>query len=112
MNKNLEFYNRLMSMIKNSGKSVNQIERELGYPRNSLHNYKSGSEPSCIRLLELSSYFEVPPEYLIGKTVQEEVSLTSPSGIFEKLSEKQKIEMLKLCQEWVFSRVVDTNLWY
>ncbi|MGL5898276.1 MAG: helix-turn-helix domain-containing protein [Lactobacillaceae bacterium] len=49
-----------------SGKSTNQIERELGYPRNALHNYRTGSEPSATRLMELSQYFQLSPGYLMG----------------------------------------------
>lgn len=40
------FYHRLKELVESSGKSANQIERELGYPRNSLNNYKLGGEPS------------------------------------------------------------------
>ncbi|MCE2142273.1 helix-turn-helix domain-containing protein, partial [Streptococcus thermophilus] len=49
-----------------SKKSFNQVERDLGYPRNALHNYKNGVEPSGIRLIELAHYFGVTPEYLLG----------------------------------------------
>ncbi|WP_394852280.1 hypothetical protein [Lactococcus lactis] len=41
------FYQRLKTEIQLSGKNFNQVERELGYPRNSLNNYKSNAtEPS------------------------------------------------------------------
>lgn len=40
------FYHRLKELVESSGKSANQIERKLGYPRNSLNNYKLGGEPS------------------------------------------------------------------
>lgn len=62
------FYDRLLEIISKSGRSCNFVERELGYPRNSLHNYRYGASPSAIRLIELSQYLGVYPEYLIGKT--------------------------------------------
>lgn len=58
------FYHRLKELVESSGKSANQIERELGYPRNSLNNYKLGGEPSGTRLIGLSEYFNVSPKYL------------------------------------------------
>jgi len=39
------FYLRLQQAIIESGKSANQIERELGYSRNALHNYKWERNP-------------------------------------------------------------------
>ncbi len=66
MAENQLFYPRLEELIRLSKKSFNQVERDLGYPRNALHNYKNGVEPSGIRLIELAHYFGVTPEYLLG----------------------------------------------
>ena len=59
------FYLRLKALTHESGNSFNQIERELGYTRNALANYKNGGVPSGIRLMELANYFKVLPDYLI-----------------------------------------------
>jgi len=92
------FYRRLKQEIKQCRKSVNQIERELGYARNVLHNYKNGTEPSGSRLIELAEYFHVSPKFLIGKT---DISSEKSSNIlFEELCDVQKFEMLKLCYNW------------
>ena len=66
MAENQLFYPRLEELIRLSKKSFNQVERDLGYPRNALHNYKNGMEPSGIRLIELAHYFGVTQEYLLG----------------------------------------------
>lgn len=50
------FYQRLKILKIDSKKSFNQIERDLGYPRNALHNYQKGGEASGVRLLELANY--------------------------------------------------------
>lgn len=92
------FYWRLRQEIKKCGKSANQIERELGWPRNALHNYKNGTEPSGIRLIELAEYFNVSPQFLIGKT--EVACVKSPEDLFEQLSEFQKFEILKVSNNW------------
>lgn len=59
-------YEQLTKLIKESGKSINQIERELGYPRNTLTTYKR-SNPSTKRLDELAEYFNVSVDYLLGR---------------------------------------------
>ncbi|MCC4119919.1 helix-turn-helix domain-containing protein [Lactococcus lactis] len=99
MTKETLFYNRLKRLVQQSGKSINQIERELGYSRNALHNYKNGVEPSGTRLIEISNYFGVTPEYLIGKDSQ---SYTLPlKNFFNRLNTKQKCEMIILCKDWL-----------
>ena len=87
-------YERLQELIKKSNKSMNQIERELGYPRNALHNYKMGSEPSATRLMELSQYFQLPPNYLMG-VIPDHIP-NNLRAYFEQLNEEQKVEMLKM----------------
>ena len=46
------FYKRIKKLANELGKSFNQIEKELGYSRNALSNYKTQTIPSAIRLLE------------------------------------------------------------
>ena len=45
---------------------MNQIERELGYPRNTISSYKR-QNPSTKRLDELAEYFNVSVDYLLGR---------------------------------------------
>lgn len=59
-------YERLQELIKKSNKSMNQIERELGYPRNTISSYKR-QNPSTKRLDELAEYFNVSADYLLGR---------------------------------------------
>ncbi len=93
------FYQRLKTEIQLSGKNFNQVERELGYPRNSLNNYKSNAtEPSGIRLVELSDYFGVSSGYLIGK--REKVESESLKVSFQSLDFEQKRELYEICQSW------------
>ena len=103
MNNNHLFQERLTQAIKLSGKSTNQIERDLGYPRNALHNYRKGSEPSATRLMELSQYFQLPPGYLMG-VIPNHVP-NDPRAYFEQLNEEQKVEMLKVCHKWSEKRI-------
>jgi len=100
------FYSRLKQEIKKSRKSTNQIERELGYSRNALHNYKNGTEPSGSRLIEIAEYFHVSPKFLIGKT--DISSENTPIIKFEQLSDVQKFEMLNLCHNWSKNLIKNT----
>lgn len=98
MMENMTFYKRLETLILLSNQSFNKVERELGYPRNALNNYKKGVEPSGTRLIELAHYFGVTPEYLLG--VEEEKSLVSLDLSFHKLDNSQKKELSKICCTW------------
>ena len=101
MDNDFVFYERLLNAIEQSNKSTNCIEKELGYARNALHNYRNGGRPSGRRLVELAHYFKLTPEYLIGKT--DDSSPICPEIIFDSLDEEQKLEMLELSLNWVNS---------
>jgi transcriptional regulator with XRE-family HTH domain len=96
------FYEKLKHLSMVSGKSFNQIEKELHYPRNALNNYKRLSVPSATRLLELSEYFKVDPGYLLGKQV---VKRKLIENTFRTLNNEQKKEMYFLLREWVKSQI-------
>ncbi|WP_282799097.1 helix-turn-helix domain-containing protein [Lactococcus lactis] len=102
------FYSRLKQEIKKIRKSTNQIERELGYSRNALHNYKNGTEPSGTRLIEIAEYFHVSPKFLLGKT--EIPAENRPTILFEQLSDVQKYKMLKLCHNWSENLIKNARL--
>ena len=95
------FSERLFKLIKGSGKSVNQIERELGYSRNSLSNYKTGAEPSATRLVEIADYFEVTSEYLVGFSEELNPKNRTLKDNFMQLSSTEKLELFNIYQEWL-----------
>lgn len=97
------FYRRLKTEIQLMGKNFNQVERELGYPRNSLNNYKNSIEPSGKRLVELADYFGVSSGYLIGKT--EKVESNSLKVSFQSLDFEQKRELYEICQSWATNQL-------
>ncbi|XOW20455.1 hypothetical protein QK908_10760 [Lactococcus cremoris] len=61
------FYDRLKTLVIDSQKSFNQVERELRYPRNALANYRLGKEPSAKRLTEIAD-FKSRPSTLVKMT--------------------------------------------
>ena len=60
------FYERLQLLAKKNKKSLNQIEKELELPKNTLYNYKKKS-PTTDRLNALAKYFNVSTDYLLGR---------------------------------------------
>ncbi|MCL2112821.1 XRE family transcriptional regulator [Lactococcus protaetiae] len=91
------FYDRLKKLVTESHKSFNRVERELGYPRNALANYRLGKEPSAKRLTEIADYFGVTSEYLLGK--DDEYSYKKAQLLFDGLDEERKQKLLEYIQE-------------
>lgn len=101
------FYERLGEIAQKTGKSINQIERELGYPRNSIHNYKYGAEPSASRLMEIANYLQISPEYLIGTTSEKQP--INFIVFFDNLDDEYKLKLLELALSWFSSLIKKTN---
>ncbi|MFP7371323.1 helix-turn-helix domain-containing protein [Lactococcus lactis] len=99
------FYQLLKEQADKCQKSLNQIEKELGYPRNALNNYRNGNIPSGVRLLEISLYFGLSPSYFLG--IDKDLSKCSTNSYFLKLSKTEKIQMWKLCNNWMISKLED-----
>ena len=105
------FYKRVKKLGEDLGKSFNQIEKELGYSRNALSNYKTKTMPSAIRLLELAEYFDVSPRYLLGMDEMCENSREKNSFtefLFENLDKNQKLEIRKLSQIWMMHELKES----
>lgn len=98
MEKNV-FFTRLTELSQTKNLSINQIEKELNYPRNSLHNYKGQRVPSSIRLMELAAYFNVSPEYLMGVNALAKKECTH--SVFNNLDNGQKLEIYYLSKRWL-----------
>lgn len=97
------FYIRLKSLSALSGKSLNQIERELGYPRNALSNYKSCHKPSAYRVMEVAKYFQVSPDYMSGYT--DDAKTISVETFFKNLNRNQKMEMFQIALKWMIKEM-------
>ena len=88
-------YSRLKLLIKDAHKSFNQVERELGYSRNTLKNFKYKNKPSVGRVFEMANYFNVSIEFLLG--IEEKDNKNSLAYRLEKLNrEKKELEILIL----------------
>jgi transcriptional regulator with XRE-family HTH domain len=100
-NKKMEvniFFDRVKQLSKAQNKSINQVEKELGYPRNSLNGYKGDRSPSAQRLLEISDYFGVSPYYLMGYAEFNNRNFVELYLRF--LTSKQREELFHLCKQY------------
>lgn len=90
---------KIKALAASSGASLNKAERDLvGYPRNELSNYNHVKKPSAERILELSAYFGVSPEYLMDDSLER--MIYSIPRLFDHLNNEQKEEMYRLAQRW------------
>lgn len=80
----MSFYERLQSLAKENNKSFSQIEKDLGYSKNSLYHYKT-KMPTANNITRLSDYFNVSTDYLLG--VNDRLTSSSPSIKNSKLEE-------------------------
>ncbi|WP_349652039.1 helix-turn-helix domain-containing protein [Lactococcus lactis] len=98
------FYDRLIEECQKTGKSVNQVERELGYPRNALHNYKNVCTPSVKRLVCLAEYFGVSPKYFLEGV--DATQYNPMQKFFQDLDATEKMELSRLCHNWLLSQTI------
>ena len=71
-------FDRIKNLAQKQGLSINSLEKKLGYSRNTIYNLKT-SKPSTERLQEIADYFNVPTDYLLGRTDNPKL-YTTPDG--------------------------------
>ena len=62
-----ETFEKIKELAKKRGKSLGQVEEDLGYGRNTLYKIKN-STPNAERIAEIANYFSVSTDYLLGRT--------------------------------------------
>lgn len=65
---NMTVFERIKFLSQKQGKSLNQVEEELGLSKNVLYRMKNSDNPTKERLLVLANYFGVSVDYLLGRT--------------------------------------------
>lgn len=80
-------YEKIKELAKSRGKSLGQVEEELGYGRNTLYKIKHSS-PSADRLQEIADYFGVTLDYLVGRSDNPSASPDSTTIDLSNLRER------------------------
>ncbi|MBS8015074.1 helix-turn-helix transcriptional regulator [Streptococcus suis] len=60
-------FEKVKSLAKKQGLSLNQLEEKLGYSKNTLYGLRT-SIPKSDRLEAIADYFNVSTDYLLGRT--------------------------------------------
>lgn len=63
----MKVFDRIKILADDRKKSINDIEDEMGYSRNTLYRLKR-TNPSSKKLEEIADYFNVSTDYLLGRT--------------------------------------------
>lgn len=62
-------FDKIKILAKKQLKSINEVEKEMGYSQNTLYRLKR-TNPSAQKLAELADYFHVSTDYLLGRESQ------------------------------------------
>lgn len=63
----MTLFERLKLLAKKQGQSINDVEENMGYSKNTLYRLRT-TNPSAKKLQELADYFCVSTDYLLGRT--------------------------------------------
>lgn len=63
----MTLFERLKFLAEKQGKSINDVENDLGYSKNTLYRLKR-SKPGAEKLEEIADYFGVTTDYLLGRS--------------------------------------------
>ncbi|MCC9694224.1 helix-turn-helix transcriptional regulator, partial [Streptococcus agalactiae] len=85
-------FEKVKELAKKQGISLNTLEDNLGYGRNSLYSLKN-KKPNAERLQEIADYFNVSTDYLLGRTDNPNIAKDNQeytSDDLRKMAEKAK----------------------
>lgn len=68
------FYKNFLDLCIKSGKKPNQVTKDLGLSTATATNWKQGSVPRDVTLLQIASYFGVTVDYLLGNEKEKPVA--------------------------------------
>lgn len=67
-------FDRIKNLANSRGKSIVDVEADLGLSKNYLYKWKK-SAPNSTKLIEVADYFNVSTDYLLGRTEDPTVTL-------------------------------------
>lgn len=79
----MTLFERLKFLANKQGKSINDVENDMGYSKNTLYRFKT-TNPSSKKLQEIADYFQVSADYLLGRTDNPFISTDKPSLTIEE----------------------------
>ncbi|HHK0180535.1 TPA: helix-turn-helix domain-containing protein [Streptococcus pyogenes] len=83
-------FEKIKELADRQGISINKLEENLGYSRNTIYNLKT-KKPNAERIAEIADYFNVSTDYLLGRTDNPKIANSTIS--------KKKIDFKKIAAE-------------
>ncbi|AAL97093.1 TPA: helix-turn-helix transcriptional regulator [Streptococcus pyogenes] len=83
-------FEKIKELADRQGISINKLEENLGYSRNTIYNLKT-KKPNAERIAEIADYFNVSTDYLLGRTDNPKIANSTIS--------KEKIDFKKIAAE-------------
>lgn len=78
----MNMYGKIRLLCKEQDISLAQLERSLGYSRNTLYQLGNNSGNNANKLIELADFFDVSIDYLLGRTENRSMNTTAPNNEF------------------------------
>lgn len=76
----MNIYGKIRLLCKEQDITLAQLERLLGYSRNTLYQLGNNSGNSTNKLIELADFFDVSIDYLLGRTENRSINITAPNN--------------------------------
>lgn len=97
-NVDMTLFEKIKFLADKQGKSINDVENDLEYAKNTLYRLKK-NKPGSEKLEELANYFHVSTDYLLGRTDEPQLLLESNKdkqalqvgGLFRSVSNEEKL---------------------
>ena len=102
----MNFFERYCGLCKAAGSSPNGVAKKLGIASASITQWKQGSVPRVETLARIAEYFDVPVDYLTGKSDDKKMpALPRENGLdaefirsYSRLNPAQKAQIDSLIQ--------------
>lgn len=75
-------YEKIKELAEKQGISLNKLEANLGYSRNTIYNMRK-STPNSERISEIADYFNVSTDYLLGRTDNPNIAKDDETAIID-----------------------------
>ncbi|MDO4659615.1 helix-turn-helix domain-containing protein [Streptococcus sp.] len=84
-----ETFEKIKSLAKKQGISLNTLEERVGLGKNYIYSLKNKKTPSAEHIAKIADYFNVSTDYLLGRTDNPSIAkdtVTTPDGRVVDLS--------------------------
>lgn len=85
------FWENFIKLCTENNTKPNPVAAKLGISSGSVTNWKNGTMPNSATLMKIANYFNVSPDYLLGRTDEPTPPKTQPIVIMAKGGKGQDV---------------------